>query len=75
MREQNLQAKRLPEALSDDGQEELYPAHKAIKEIFALGVDVMHEAVERLFVSLDEIDKFLNGSIGILCADYGWNTL
>ena len=71
MGEQDFQAKRCPKALPDDGQEQLYPMHKATKESFAFGMDVMHEAVERLLVPLDEVDEFLNSTRGVLCADYG----
>jgi hypothetical protein len=48
-----LQANRFAKALANDIEKKLDPTHKPRKKTFALGVDLVHEIIEGLFMSFD----------------------
>ena len=58
--EQKLEADGRAEALADDGEEELDPAHEVVEQALALGVHLVHEVVKGLLVPLDEVDERLD---------------
>jgi hypothetical protein len=60
---------RLPEALADDVEEELNPTHKPRKETFAFGMNLVHEIIKGLFMSLDQVNECLDSFLRILLAD------
>jgi hypothetical protein len=57
---QELETDGLAKAFADNGEEQLDPSHKTVKKAFALGMDFVHEIIERLFVSLYEVDEGLD---------------
>jgi hypothetical protein len=64
-----LQTDRFAKAFANDFEKKLDPTHKPRKETFALGMDLVHEIIERLFMSLDQIDEYLYSLVRIVLAD------
>jgi hypothetical protein len=48
-----LQTDRFAEAFANDFEKKLDPTHKPRKKTFALGMDLVHEIIEGLFMPLD----------------------
>lgn len=69
MRQDELHADTLPEAVTHKRDEQLDPAHQVREEAFTLGVHLVHEAVERLLMPFDKIDINLNGLGGVRLTD------
>lgn len=71
MREDELQADALPEAVTHERDEPLDPAHQICEEAFTLRVDLVYKAVEGLLVPLDEIHVDLDSLRRIRLTNYG----
>jgi hypothetical protein len=73
MGQKELERKRwltFADPFANDSQEKFYPSHQTVKESFALGMNFMNKGVECLLVSGYEIDKQLNGTLGILLCSW-----
>ena len=53
------------ETVSDEVEEEFDPGHEGGEEVGSFGVDFVDEGVEGLFVSVDEVDEGLDGSLRV----------
>jgi hypothetical protein len=71
--ENKFEADGFAEALADDIEKKLGPTHKPRKKTFAFGMDLVYEKIERLFVSFNKIDKYLDSLLRIFLADCNEN--
>jgi hypothetical protein len=71
--ENEFEADGFAEALADNIEKKLGPTHKPRKKTFAFGMDLVYEIIERLLVSFNEIDEYLDSLLRIFLADCNEN--